>query len=82
VRNSAEFCGSPRGKLHGIPKDILELVYFGDMETWKHGVMDMETWRLGDMETWRHEIWRRGNMETWKHGVIDKKTWKQEEMKT
>ncbi len=36
----------------------------GDIETWRHEDMDMDTWRHGDIETWRLE------METWKHGDI------------
>jgi hypothetical protein len=36
-------------KLHGIPKEIPELLYLWDMATWKHG--DIETWRNGDIET-------------------------------
>jgi hypothetical protein len=34
---------------------------FGNIETWRHGDVDMKTWKLRheDMETWRN-----GDMET------------------
>jgi hypothetical protein len=43
------------------------------METWKHGDIDIETWkwRHGDIESWRHgdmETGRHGDMEAWRHG--------------
>jgi hypothetical protein len=44
VQNSAGF----GGKTTRIPKDIPELLYFGDKETWRHG--DRETWKHGDVD--------------------------------
>jgi hypothetical protein len=35
------------------------------METWKHKLGNMETWRNGNMETMIH-----GDMETWRHGHV------------
>jgi hypothetical protein len=85
VQNSTEFRGKNTQnfgvKIHGIPKEIPELLYFGTMETWRH--RDVETWRHGDMETLRHgdtETWRHGNMETWRHG--NKETWRNSDMGT
>ncbi len=61
-RNSTKFrvqnSVNTGGKLHGIPEEIPEPLYFGDSEIWKHE----------EMETWRHE---KGNMETWEHGDMD-----------
>ncbi len=39
-----------------------------EMETWKCGDIDMETWRYRAMDKWRH-----GEMETWRHGDIKQK---------
>jgi hypothetical protein len=36
----------------------------GDIETRKHGQMDMETWKHGDKETWRQGH-KDMDMETW-----------------
>jgi hypothetical protein len=38
---------------------VFSLRNSGNMETLKHGDIDMETWKHGEMETWRH-----GEMET------------------
>jgi hypothetical protein len=44
------------------------------METWKHGDIDMETWKHREMETWKH-----GDIETWTwrhgHGDMDFEKW-------
>jgi hypothetical protein len=39
-----------------------------EMETWKHGDIDIETYV--DIETWKH-----GEMETWRHGGMETGTW-------
>jgi hypothetical protein len=47
-----------------------------EMETWKHGVIDVKHGNMEKWEKWRQrdmEIWRHGDMETWRHG--DMKTW-------
>jgi hypothetical protein len=51
IFTSEEFDENPCAKFCGIPKEIPEVLYFGDMETWIHG--DTDTWRHGYMETWR-----------------------------
>jgi hypothetical protein len=33
-----------------------------EMETWKHGDINIETCKHGEMETWRE-----GDMETWRY---------------
>jgi hypothetical protein len=48
-----------------------------EMEKWKHGDKDMETWKHGELETWRHGdlvTWSHGDMKTWRHGDLKRKT--------
>jgi hypothetical protein len=57
----------------------------GDRETWIHRYGGMETGKHGEMETWRHRTWRHmlrhRDMETWRHGVIETWTWKHGDIK-
>ncbi len=57
-----------------------EIHRHGDMVTWWHGDMEMETRSQGDTDTWRH-----GDMYSWTHGDMkhgDMETWRHRDMET
>ncbi len=55
------------------------------MATWRYGDMEMETvetwrqWKHGDIDI---ETWKHGEMETWRHGGMDTQTWKSDILHT